>query len=208
MSLCFLYKPGEDKAQRQKDTLVPRRTGRHGIWSQQTHTGLGMYVLGWRLNLSHPLGDLQCPGHLPLTLSQGLDWISHCTSSEKQDDDQKNYKRSACESRVPRAGPWHTTIVQFTLICSVTQSIKRTPRNVTGDWRSWNMCHYFKLFLNNNKVSACNVGDPGLILGLGRSPGKWNGNPLQNSCLENSIDRGTWQAIIHGVAKSQTWLRN
>ena len=42
------------------------------------------------------------------------------------------------------------------------------------------------------KASACNAGDPGLILGLGRSPGEGNGNPLQYSCLENSMDWGAW----------------
>ena len=41
----------------------------------------------------------------------------------------------------------------------------------------------------------------GLILGLGRSPGGGRGNPLQYSCLENSIDRGAWRATVHGVAK-------
>ena len=44
--------------------------------------------------------------------------------------------------------------------------------------------------------------DLGLIPGLGRDPGKKNGNPHQNSCLKNSMDRGAWQAIVHGVAKS------
>ena len=58
------------------------------------------------------------------------------------------------------------------------------------------------------KESACNAGDPGLIPGLGRSPGKGNGNPLQYSCLENPMDRGAWQAIVHGVAKSRTQLSN
>ena len=43
---------------------------------------------------------------------------------------------------------------------------------------------------SDNKESACNAGDPGLILGLGRSPGKGNGNPLQYPCLENLMDRG------------------
>ena len=52
------------------------------------------------------------------------------------------------------------------------------------------------------KESAYNAGDPGLILGLGRSPGEGNGYPLQYSCLENSMDRGAWWAIIHGVAES------
>ena len=45
---------------------------------------------------------------------------------------------------------------------------------------------------------------PGLILGLGRSPEEGNGYPLQYSCLENSMDRGDWQVIVHGVAKSRT----
>ena len=44
------------------------------------------------------------------------------------------------------------------------------------------------------------------IPGSERSPGEGNGNPLQYSCLENSVDRGTWWAIVHGVAKSQTQL--
>ena len=47
---------------------------------------------------------------------------------------------------------------------------------------------------------------PGSILGSGRSPGEGNGNPLQYSYLENSTDRGTWQAIVHEVTKSQTRL--
>ena len=54
--------------------------------------------------------------------------------------------------------------------------------------------------------SACNAGDPGLIPGLGRSPGEGNGNPLQYACLENPMDRGAWWATVHGVAKSQTRL--
>ena len=49
---------------------------------------------------------------------------------------------------------------------------------------------------------AHNVGDPGSIPGSGRSPGEGNDNPLQYPCLENSMDRGVWQATVHGVAKS------
>ena len=56
------------------------------------------------------------------------------------------------------------------------------------------------------KESTCNAGDLGSMPGLGRSPGEGNGNPFQYPCLENSVDRGVWQAIVHGVAKSQTWL--
>ena len=56
------------------------------------------------------------------------------------------------------------------------------------------------------KAAACNAGDMGLIPGLGRSPGERNGNPLQYSRLENSMDRGAWWATVHGVAKSRTRL--
>ena len=53
--------------------------------------------------------------------------------------------------------------------------------------------------------SACNVGDLGLIPGLGRSPGEGNGNPLQYTCLEIPMNRGDWQGTgaAHGVTKSQ-----
>ena len=59
---------------------------------------------------------------------------------------------------------------------------------------------------SDSKESAHNAGDPGLILGSGRSPGGGNGNPLQYSCLENPMDRGACQAIVHGVTKSLTKL--
>ena len=51
------------------------------------------------------------------------------------------------------------------------------------------------------KESACNAGDLSSIPGLGRSPGEGNGNPLQYSCLENPMDRGTWWATFHGVSR-------
>ena len=54
--------------------------------------------------------------------------------------------------------------------------------------------------------SACNAGDLSSIPGWGRYPGEENGNPLQYSCLENSMDRGTQQATVHGIAKSGTRL--
>ena len=60
--------------------------------------------------------------------------------------------------------------------------------------------------VKKKKKSTCNAGDTGLMPGLGRSPGGGNGNPFQYSCLENSMDRGAWKAVVHGVAKSQTQL--
>ena len=57
------------------------------------------------------------------------------------------------------------------------------------------------MFGSDSKESACNSGDSGLIPGLGRSPGEENGNALQYSCLENSMDTGAWRAIAHEVAR-------
>ena len=54
---------------------------------------------------------------------------------------------------------------------------------------------------SDGKESACNTGDLGLIPVSGRSPRVGNGNPLQYSCLENSMDKGAWQAIVHGGQK-------
>ena len=48
------------------------------------------------------------------------------------------------------------------------------------------------------------AGEEGLTAGWGRSPGEGNGNPLQQSCLGNPVERGAWQAIVHGVTKSWT----
>ena len=61
---------------------------------------------------------------------------------------------------------------------------------------------------SDSEESACNAGDLGSIPELGRSPEEGNGNPLQYSCLENSMDGGAWWATVYGVMKSQTQLSN
>ena len=61
--------------------------------------------------------------------------------------------------------------------------------------------------VKNPSPSARNGRDAGLIPGPGRSPGGGNGTPLQYSCLENTMDREAWRAAVHGVAKSQTQLK-
>ena len=73
----------------------------------------------------------------------------------------------------------------------------------------WNFPNQGKIFPggSDGKELACNAGDPGSIPGLGRAPGEGNGNPLLYSCLENPMDRGAWQIIVHGVVKSWTRLR-
>ena len=59
---------------------------------------------------------------------------------------------------------------------------------------------------SDSEESACDAGDLGSIPGLGSSPGEGNGSLFQYSCLENFMDRGAWQATVHGVTKSWTRL--
>ena len=63
---------------------------------------------------------------------------------------------------------------------------------------------------SDGEKSASNAGDPGLIIGLGKSPGEGKGNPLQYSCLVDPMDRGAWKATVHGVSKrvGQDWASN
>ena len=78
-----------------------------------------------------------------------------------------------------------------------------------SEWLKWTELNWACQMAGKN--SPANMGDARdtvSITGSGRSPGKGNGNPLQYSCLENPMDRGTWQATIHRVAKTQTWLSN
>ena len=86
-----------------------------------------------------------------------------------------------------------------------SRKVKQHVRS-PGDKKSWQ--HISEGFpgSSDGKKSALNAGDLGLIHGLGRSPGEENGYPLQYSFLEDSMDRGAWRAIVHGVRKSRTWL--
>ena len=61
---------------------------------------------------------------------------------------------------------------------------------------------------SDGKESTCNSGDLCSIPGSGRFPGEGDGNPLQYSLLENPMDRGAWQVVVHRVTKIQTRLSN
>ena len=65
---------------------------------------------------------------------------------------------------------------------------------------------YWASLVSDSKESAYSVGDLGSIPGLGRSPGEENGNTFHYSCLESTMDGGAWQATVHGVTKSWTFL--
>ena len=78
-------------------------------------------------------------------------------------------------------------------------------KNILGSFY-WNQ--HFMDFPGGSALKdlPSNEGDAGLIPGSGKFPGEGNGNPLQCSCLGNPMDRRAWQATVHGVAKSRTWL--
>ena len=81
--------------------------------------------------------------------------------------------------------------------CSVSFVIKELQIKTTTLYTYW--ASQVALMIKN---PAANVGDMGSILGSGRSPGKGNSNPLQDSCLGNLMNKRTWRATVHGVAES------
>ena len=91
----------------------------------------------------------------------------------------------------PMGQNWALDLRPKPLSIMLPSQIIGLPRWCSGKESAWN---------------AGDTGDAGSILELGRSLGEGNGNPLQYSCLENSMDRGVWPATVHGVTKSQTWL--
>ena len=70
-----------------------------------------------------------------------------------------------------------------------------------------NTCsHLGERVVKNPPANTGDESDTGVLPGVGRSPGEGHGKPLQYSCLDNPMDRGAWQAIVHGVTKSQAQL--
>ena len=137
---------------------------------------------------------------------------------------------SSCLQSFPASGsfpmsPFFTSVakvLEFQLQHQSFQWIFRT--DFLSDWLVWSPCSprdsqessptpQFKSisslalpYSSNGKESACDAGDQGSIPGSGRSSGERKYNPLQYSCLENSMEREAWWATVHGVTKSQTWL--
>ena len=68
---------------------------------------------------------------------------------------------------------------------------------------TWMLASQGALVIKNLPANAGNARGVGLIPGSGRCPGEGNANPLQYDCLENSTDRGAWQATVHGASESQ-----
>ena len=102
---------------------------------------------------------------------------------------------------------------QGALACFGSWGRKESDTTERLNWTESNSKHLSNDLLSSikwlsSKESTCQCRRRGLIPGLVRSPGEGNGNPFQNSCLGNPIDRGAWWATIHGVTKSWTRLGN
>ena len=118
------------------------------------------------------------------SLEMGLKSLKRGALCKPQRREQPYFQRQRDTKKNPREQAWLSFNQFTTLICPV--------------WPP----------LLDGKESVCIVGDLVLIPGSGRSPGEGNGKRLQYSCLENSMDRGVWQAAVHGVTKRNTtgWL--
>ena len=90
-------------------------------------------------------------------------------------------------------------------LCRVFQAVKRES-GFDLKYNVW--ASQVELVIKNLPANARDTKDTGSTPELGRSPGVRNGNPFQYSCLENSMDRGVWWAIVHGATKSQTQLND
>ena len=97
---------------------------------------------------------------------------------------------------------WNEPIIHTLqmIICSISHNELKIDPELNIVW--FQMAQVVKNLSSNAGV----IGDVGLITRLGRSPGVGNGDPLKQSCLENPMDRGAWQAIVQGVTKSRTRL--
>ena len=83
-------------------------------------------------------------------------------------------------------------------------SIRRVETITVDPWSIYS----WPFFSLHSQIQPTGNRESGSIPRLGRFPGGGNGNPLHYSCLENSMDRGVWWAAVHGIRKSQTWLRD
>ena len=106
-------------------------------------------------------------------------------------------------------GPWRATVMgsqESRTLLSHSKTNHITRVKCSAPWDLFGTSLWGFPGGSDSKASAYNVGDLCSIPGSGRSPGEGNGNPLQYSCLENSMDGGAWWATVHGVSKSRTRL--
>ena len=137
-------------------------------------------TLAWKIPWTEEPGRLQSMGSLI---------VGHFSLSCIGEGNGNPFQCSCLEN--PRdKGAW------WAAVYGVTQSRTRLKRLSSSSSNG-----------SDGKEPACNARDGCLIPGWGRCPAEGNGNPFQYSCLENPMDRGTWRATVHGVAKSRTRLK-
>ena len=103
-----------------------------------------------------------------------------------------------------------TKCLLYTLVALIPQGLQdgcSMSATLSISYAGWSRGVWVALVVKNPLANAWDIRDLGLIPGLGRSPGRGNGNPLQYSCLENSMDRGAWWPTVLRVTKSWTWLK-
>ena len=99
---------------------------------------------------------------------------------------------------------WRTLESPLDFVCNFSVNLMLFQDKVCLKVRRWYRFIQASLVAQMVKNLPAIAGDPGSILGLGRSPGGGNGNPLQYSCLEKPMDRGAWRATVLGVTESDT----
>ena len=164
------------------------------------------------VSASTPVLPMNIQGWFPLGWTAG--WISlqfkGLSTVFSNTTVQKHQFFGAQLSLVQLSHPYITTgktitLTRWTFVVKVMSLLFNMLLHLDTSYK-WNHVVFFLLWLAY--FSACNAGDLGSIPGSGKFPGEGNGNPLQYSCLENSIDGGAWWATVHGVIKSQTRLSN
>ena len=164
-------------------------------------------ILAWRVPWTEEPGGLQSTGsqrvrhnwgdnthaHSTVLYSVCINLHSHqhCTAQEGSTSSTHSPAFIACRFSM------------MAFLTSVTWHSLSSELHFSNEWGASQVV----LVVKNPPANAGNLRDLGLIPGLGRSPGEGHGNPLQCSCLESPMDRGAWQTTVHGVAKSQTWLK-
>ena len=171
--------------------LVPSPWGQFsGLWQVMTKLQSGHRVI---------LADFSTWGYVSVSIGQ----LPGCDSECYLQPLRRNYRSS-------------TMLNDYIIIIIIIIIIIRSPLTISLCFCIF-LLLWWKFFFgwsfpqdfpagSEGKASSCNAGDPGSTPGSGRSPGEGKGSPLQCSCLENSMDRGAWWAIIHKIAKCQTWL--
>jgi len=179
-----------------------RDTGQDTAWLVGLQSGAKIRSVSSTVTIGRVGNWMPDPSQMPQAKIQVSKWVTKCrtgTDIKAKSRGKWELEDWARSDKVVEVRDWHLWPGVYYLQVILVQAAWVHVRGQDGPpwWLRW-----------DSKESDCSVGDQGLILGSGRSPGERNGNPLQYSCLENSMDREAWWAEVHAVAKTQTGLNN